>query len=92
VGKNNVLNNGQTFMSSSLSTLDNDTWYIKFGASIHLSHRRDWFKRYTEIPPMHIYLGVDMMLKVVGMGDVEVTMIMGDKKLDSVFKNVLYIP
>ncbi len=33
-----------------------------------------------------------MMLKVVGMGDVEVTMIMGDKKLDSVFKNVLYIP
>jgi hypothetical protein len=31
------------------------------------------------------------MLEVVGMGDVEITMIMGDKKFDSVFKNVLYI-
>jgi hypothetical protein len=33
-----------------------------------------------------------MTLEVVGMQDVEVTMIMGHKKLDSVFKNVLYIP
>ncbi len=32
-----------------------------------------------------------MILEAVGMGDVEVTMIVGHKKLDSVFKNVLYI-
>ncbi len=32
-----------------------------------------------------------MTLEVVGMGDVEVTMIVGDKKLESVFQNVLYI-
>jgi hypothetical protein len=40
---------------------------------------------------MHIYLGVDTTLEVVGMGDIEITMIMEDKKLGSVFKNVLYI-
>jgi hypothetical protein len=33
-----------------------------------------------------------MTLEIVGIGDVEVTMIVGQKKLDSVFKNVLYIP
>jgi hypothetical protein len=78
-------------MSSLLNTLDNDTWCIEFGAFIYLSHSRDWFKIYIEIPPMHIYLGVDTTLEVVGMGDIEITMIMEDKKLGSVFKNVLYI-
>jgi hypothetical protein len=33
-----------------------------------------------------------MTFEAVGMGDVEVTMIVGHKKLDSVFKNFLYIP
>jgi len=40
---------------------------------------------------MLFYLGDDKTLEVVGMGNIGVIMTMGNKKLDNVFNNVLYI-
>jgi hypothetical protein len=51
-GEDDVPSNGQAFMSSLLNILDNDIWYITLGTFVHLSHKRDWFKKYIEIPPM----------------------------------------
>lgn len=91
VSEDDVPNDGQTFASSLLNILDNDVRYINSRAFVHLSHKRDWFQGYIEIPPMLFYLGDDGTLEAVGMGNIEVIMTMGDKKFDSVFKNAFYI-
>jgi hypothetical protein len=40
---------------------------------------------------MLFYLGNDKTLELIGMGNIEVIMTMGNKKLDNVFNNVLSI-
>jgi hypothetical protein len=40
---------------------------------------------------MLFYLGDDKTLEAVGMGNIEAITTIGNSKLDSVFKNVLYI-
>jgi hypothetical protein len=57
--------------------LDNDVWYINPRAFVHLSHKKDWFKGYIEIPPMLFYVGDDRTLEAIGMEIIEDIMTMG---------------
>jgi len=73
-----------------LVTSNSHGWYIDSGAFIHLSHKKDWLQRFTKITPMQINLGDNTTLETIGMQDMEVTMTMGGKNIDNVFKDVLY--
>ena len=61
----------------SLSTKidDDNTWFIDFGASIHMSCKRDWFDTYHEVNNgAHIYLGDNRSHEIKGYGDISVAM------------------
>jgi len=45
--QNVVDNKTQVFMSALFAnSSENDTWHINYGASMHLSFHREWFRDY----------------------------------------------
>jgi hypothetical protein len=54
--------NGQVFLK---------TWYLNFGATKHMTLKKEWFMSYTKISNLTIvYFGDDSMQDVVGSGNV----------------------
>lgn len=77
------------FLALSISFHDG-AWYIDSRASMHLSHKWEWFKDFEEIPPMKIYLGDNSIQKAVGRGKMMALLKLRNKKTYAYFNNVFY--
>ncbi len=40
---NSVIDHNEAFVITTLSMSSDESWYVDFGASVHLFHKRDWF-------------------------------------------------
>jgi len=74
------------------ASFDDNAWYVNFDASMHLFHRREWFRNFEEIPPTKIYLGNNLIQEVIGKGKVTVILKIGKTKINVSFNKVLYVP
>ena len=53
----------------SVETDDENSWFIDFGASTHMTYNKEWYDEYYEkIDGTHIYLGDNRSHKVQGYG------------------------
>ncbi len=75
----------------SISTHD-DAWYIDSRASMHLSHKHEWFRDFEENPPMKIYLRNNTIQEIVGRGKVMAFLKLEDKTTHAYFNNTFYAP
>lgn len=69
---------------------DDNSWFIDFGASNHMSCKIDWFDTYHEVNNgRHIYLGDNRSREIKGYGNISVMMPNGQGKQ---IQKVLYVP
>lgn len=74
----------------SVETDDDNACFIDFGASIHMSCKRDWFDTYHEINNGgHIYLGDNRSHEIKGYGNISVMM---PDEQEKQIQNVVYVP
>jgi hypothetical protein len=74
------------------ASFDDNAWYVNFGASMHLFHRREWFRNFEKIAPTKIYLGNNLIQEVIGKGKVMVILKIRKTRINVSFNNVLYMP
>jgi hypothetical protein len=74
------------------ASFDDNAWYVNFGTSMHLFHKREWFKNFEEIPLTKIYLRNNLIQEVIGKGKVMVILKIGKTKINVFFNDVLYVP
>ncbi len=78
------------FLSTLFISVHDNAWYINSKASMHLSHKHEWFKDFEEIPPMKIYLSNNSIQEIVGRGKVMASLKLEDKTTLAYFNNIFY--
>lgn len=70
----------------------NLTWFIDSGASSHMTGDRDVFTTYEDVEPLSVKIGDNSELKVLGRGDIEVTVGQHGCRQRFILQNVLHVP
>ena len=87
---------GNIFVVGLSATKENSCWIIDSGASQHMTANRDLLVNYSEFPkPEPVALGDGRSVNAYGYGQVNITMILGNKEKDqqkSILTKVLYVP
>ena len=68
------------------------SWVIDSGCSSHLTYDRSAFTSYTVIHPKVVDLGANSTAKIVGQGDVTLSIRVKGKLLKCIIKNVKHVP
>lgn len=92
--------NRQVFLTTALSTVDNDiskdkatSWYQDCGASQHMTSHREWFVQLVELDePIPIVIGDSTRLDGVAVGNIEMEAFDGQKWYPVVLEDVIYVP
>jgi hypothetical protein len=53
---------------TTLLVFGDETWYVNFGGSMHLCHRKDWFFEFEWLLLVKIYMGYNSTQEVIGKG------------------------
>ncbi len=80
------------FLSTLFISTHDNAWYIDSKASMHLSHKHEWFKDFEENPPMKIYLKNNIIQEIIGRGKVMAFLKLEDKTTPTYFNNIFYAP
>jgi hypothetical protein len=87
---------GNVFAVGLIAAEGNNCWIIDSGASQHMTANRDLLVNYCEFPdPEPVALGDGRCVNAYGYGQVDITMILGNKEKDqrkSILTKVLYVP
>lgn len=85
---NNALN--AVFLSTKFNK---NEWYIDSGASVHLTSKKDWMTDFREERELkEIMVANEVTLPVVGTGNVKLSTIIGQEKIQVEIKNAKYCP
>ena len=94
--KENEDSGGNVFVVGMIAAEGNSCWIIDSGASQHMTANRDLLVNYFEFPePEPVALGDGRSVNAYGYGQVDITMILGNKAKDqqkSILTKVLYVP
>ena len=95
-GKRNEDSGDNVFVVGLIAAEGNSCWIIDSGASQHMTANRDLVVNYCEFPePEPVALGDGRSVNAYGYGQVDITMILGNKEKDqrkSILTKVLYVP
>ena len=87
---------GNVFVVGLIAAEGDSWWIIDSGASQHMTANRDLLVNYCEFPePELVALGDGRSVSAYGYGQVNITMILGNKEKDqqkSILTKVLYVP
>jgi hypothetical protein len=82
-GKRNEDSGGNVFVVGLIAAEGNSCWIIDSGASQHMTANRDLLVNYCEFPePEPVALGDGRSVNAYGYGQVDITMILGNKEKD----------
>ncbi len=88
---NSVIDHNETFVITTLSMSSDESWYVDFGASMHLFHIRDWFYDFEKISPIKIYMGDNSTQEIVGKGKIKINMIVRVNNISATFSDIIYV-
>lgn len=92
---NNAQKNSNALLLELNNTVLDDSWLIDSGATHHVCKHRDWFDKYKSIDDELIYSADNKpsnTLKAIGVGDIKIQTLVGNKKYNLTLLNVYHVP
>ena len=80
---------GDSFITTLVTYVGENTWLIKLGASFHMNPNRNWFSKYEKFDGGKVYLGDNLVFDIVDHGSIHVKFFDGRIRR---FDGVLHIP
>ena len=74
--------------------ISSDTWFADSGASDHMTDRREWFSTFQFIPEGRhaVQIADNTHIWVTGKGNIKILLDSNGRQVNSILKNVLYVP
>ncbi len=86
-----MIDHNEPFVIVALPMSSDDAWYLDFGASMHLFHRRDCFYEYEKTSPIEIYMGNNSTQKVTSKRKIKMKLTMRENNIFAMLKDVIYV-
>jgi hypothetical protein len=88
---NSAMDHNEAFVIIALSMSSDESWYVDFGASMHLFHKRDWFYDFEKILVIKIYMGDNSTQEIVGKRKMKINIIVEVNNIFATFSDVIYV-
>jgi len=88
---NSATDHNEAFVIIALSMSSDESWYVDFGASMHLFHKKDWFYDFEKISVIKIYMGDNSTEEIVGKRKMKINIIVEVNNIFATFSDVIYV-
>lgn len=82
----------EVLMATNFAKMKSDDWIVDTGASVHISHQRDIFTDFKDVHSQYLTMANGEQLQAMGIGTIELLMMVDDVEIPFSLKHVLYAP
>jgi hypothetical protein len=87
--KTSIEEGRDVYLTSTGTHANSDVWFIKSGASFHMTPHREWFSEYEKYDGGDVFLGDGSTTKIMGRGRVKLLLKHGRIKTLPIFMHIL---